>query len=266
MYFFTPRQPVNTFACVHTAEHPPQSPGVYNTITEHPSRCKVLRDDCGATHGGYACRELAHGWLGFPERIHSTSPLIYLFVHLSRFDAATPSRDTLEHMMNNTVWWDGIDGNNLACSGEHQSDRRLTQLCFVVFRALPVFNFGPGLFAIYLGWLRRTPRHAKIAIQPIPQLPNLGDALAAQPKFQAEQAEGTDLSNTAKKTRREGNGRLPIEMVVGVSWLLGNLSFLVSGHGTMAASNTLQGMIGDALCKYVLSVSGHSRERLTPSQ
>jgi hypothetical protein len=130
------------------------------------------------------------------------------------------------NIMNETTWWDGVDGDNLACSPDN-GDPALAITCLFMTRILAVILIGPGLGAMYVGTL-----HLRMATR-------------VAPGIKLTNANGVSKKRALARSRR---GAILCFMFGAVS-LTTSLSFMVHGHGTMYSSRTLVGKIGDCIGK-----------------
>jgi hypothetical protein len=66
--------------------------------------------------------------------------------------------------MNDSVWWDGIDGDNLACRPGNEDEVGIRLPCLVFTRILPSILMAHGLALIYMTWTLTTISNS---VQPV---------------------------------------------------------------------------------------------------
>ena len=131
--------------------------------------------------------------------------------------------------MNDTLWWDGIDGDNLACRPGNES----YDLCLLVTRIMPSITAFLGICFVTMAWI----------------------LLKLTRKIQADTDHSCAASAPTARKRKgkhssNGNHGAIFALVIGVAYSFTGWAFIFNGHGTIVASDTIPGRIGDACCKF----------------
>jgi hypothetical protein len=146
--------------------------------------------------------------------------------------------------MNDTLWWDDLDGDSLVCRPGYESAQQFEIACFVVTRLAPSIMVVCGVLLIHLACISIIAEK-KTKVRPIPSGVSRRLLYAVNPSRKR---------NCFKMELRLSKHGSSLALVLSAITLSISGTFLLNGHGTIYASNTIQGVIGDACREYVLRI------------
>jgi hypothetical protein len=138
--------------------------------------------------------------------------------------------DTWDAQGNDTLWWDGLEGDTLACRPGHEGSLELA--CMVITRIVPGINFISG-FAFVAVALVKVKRGSRVHSSDRRASTNYG------------------LQHTKYARLRTASYGAVMSWMVGLLAISKSAAWWLSGHGTIHPSNTIPGIAGDAFCKYI---------------
>lgn len=137
--------------------------------------------------------------------------------------------------MNDSLWWDGLDGDNLACRPGRDSEEGFDFMCLFGTRILPTIMLVFGICILHVGWQQfRLARGVRAGT-------NRSDS-------RTRNARPSMASSRQTKQKKSGNSynHAILSVVIAADIFSGNTGAILSGNGTIYASDTLPGRIGDA--------------------
>jgi hypothetical protein len=136
-------------------------------------------------------------------------------------------------------WWDGLEGDTLACRPTNSGEPNSALTCVVLTRFIPAILLGCALSCFYIAWLQRKLAN-KVNQVSSHVAPNAGGSAGARRKKRVR-IDRKDLPN--------GRHGVALALAWGMSWTAWGLGFAVHGYGTVYASDSVPGRVGDAFCK-----------------
>jgi hypothetical protein len=150
--------------------------------------------------------------------------------------------------MNDTTWWDGMDGDNLVCRPGNNNDEEFAVACLIVTRITPVLMACAWLCFIYAACLQVQLQRNASAIMPRRQA-GLNSFTRRRSSLSLPDDEPPLFIPPKAQLSSHRNDRALRKLVVGFSVVLGHTTMLINGQGTIYASSTVPGMVGDAIRK-----------------
>lgn len=135
--------------------------------------------------------------------------------------------------MNDTLWWDGIDGEHLVCRPGNETAEGFANACLIVTRIAPSVLLFSGISFFFMAW-----RQLKLKLTGKIRPGKRNTISITTSERNSRKKKGKDLNN--------GSHGATLALVLGIVCLFTGLTFTINGHGTIFASDTLSGRIGDA--------------------
>jgi hypothetical protein len=142
--------------------------------------------------------------------------------------------------MNDTLWWDNLEGDSLACRPGHANERRFAVACMVSTVLTPAIVMVFGIFLLQKGLVSKAKLRRAAA---------MNDAAPTMNTAMHSGGNSHNRKRGSRMERRKSSHGTTLTLVVSVILIGVSANFLLTGHGTKYGTDTWQGKIGDACCK-----------------